>query len=255
MLKSVRQRALVLKLFGHTRLSSHSASFAALNITLPAVKIFLGITINDENTKVGSTTSDPMKSILSFSFVFFCLAMSELFYVTNRLSEYLQGSKVNVAQALDESFTFTLQLTKMKSDMSDKFEEIYTDCVQFCTVYEFQLPSESVRKRVRDQEAIESDQKEHNRLKYDTLLATIIEEIRKRFDTHSYHPAIELFELIRCCNKTRPVDFEKLKIYDTVLDFTKLEVEFQGFIFTNCREPIEIGILSILLSHIFLKMA
>jgi hypothetical protein len=72
-----------------------------------------------------------------------------------------------------------------------------------------------------------ADQKEHYRLKYDTLLATIIEEIRERFDTHSYHPAIELFELIRCCNKTRRVDFEKLKIYDTVLDFTKLEVEFQ----------------------------
>jgi hypothetical protein len=82
--------------------------------------------------------------------------MNEIFYVTNRLSEYLQGSKINVAQALDESFTCTLQLTEMKSVMSDKFEEIYTDCVQFCTVYEFQLPSESVRKRVRDQEAIES---------------------------------------------------------------------------------------------------
>jgi hypothetical protein len=121
----------------------------------------------------------------------------------------------------------------MKSDISDKCEEIYTDCVQFCTVYEFQLPSESVRKRVRDQEAIESEQKEHYRLKYDTLLATIIDEIRERFDTHSYHLK---FELIRCCNKTRRVDFEILKIYDKVIDFTKLEVEFQGFIFHKLQK-------------------
>ncbi len=107
------------------------------------------------------------------------------------------SSKIDVGQALEESNVATVQIESMKSDKSEKFEEIYQESFAFSTEHGFDKPTETPRKRRGDIQ--ENDQTCKSRVQglYDELLSIFIDEIRSRFSNDSYRPAIELFEIIR----------------------------------------------------------
>jgi hypothetical protein len=232
-----KTKAIVLKLFADTRWGSHTGSFSAVTKTLPHVKTFLTIVSEEEKTNIGATATGLLKWISNFTFVFYCRALNELFIITNRLSEYLQGSTVDVGMALNESFVTTIQIEDMKSDKSTLFEEIYCECRQFCMDHGFTLPLTDRRKRRFDQDENGNETKATYQLTYDALLSGFVDEIRLRFDRHCYEPAIELFELIKNTHKERKLNFSLLKIYENDLDLDKLQAESIGFVYHKISNP------------------
>ncbi len=84
----------------------------------------------------------------------------------------------------------TLQIESMKSDKSDKFEEIYQESFAFSTEHGFDIPTETARKRRGDIQ--ENDQTCKSRVQglYDELLSIFIDEIRSRFSNEGcIHPS------------------------------------------------------------------
>ncbi|CAF1107795.1 unnamed protein product [Brachionus calyciflorus] len=239
----VNESNLTIKKLSDTRWSSRDRAFKAVKENLPTIFETLKEIDDTDHSQNGSFANSLLKSIKSFDFYFYLLALSEIFEIINFLSVYLQNTHLDLKTAKEMTFLAIEKLENSKND--DFFERLWDDSIKFCEKFgidEPQLPRQrSVNKRCSEfLPVVENytDTKIQFKTKLNKIIEHLIAELNERF-SDDLKPLIYIYELFFKNQNDLTLDSirKNLAIYKDIINFESLLSEMKVWInFKNSNQ-------------------
>ena len=117
-------------------------------------------------------------------------------------------------------------------DSGDAFNELYDSCVKTYCANNIQVPSVDSRnaKRTRTSSQNIFNSKDSFQTKYDKILDHFIIEIQERFRKSNLEPVLELYKLIMNDDEKININYDKLIIYNQLINLNELKYEVKAYI-------------------------
>ena len=177
----------VVKNLSATRWSMRHDAVQAVNEEFPRVLKCLHILSEDKDATTSSTADSLLKNIFSFNFVLGIMMLNAVLSHTSRLSDYLQGRKVDIRAARDNVQLTIQTLQSMRNDAT--FETIWKNTESKCAELQDILSSdetsdhEFVGPKVPRAAKWSGDEMSYFRAtQFYTMLDKIVTNLKDRFD-------------------------------------------------------------------------
>ena len=113
--------------------------------------------------------------------------------------------------------------------MNNDFNDLYDDCTKICETNSISNPDKT-RSIRRTKASTTSNLKDTYMNYHDTIIDIFVKEIQERFNADNLEPVLELFHVIMIEDEQTLINFNKLKMYDKLINLVDLKLELQSYV-------------------------
>ena len=206
-----------------TRWHHRFRSLKAIKKTFSSLLTFFSIQNEEVTASCSIKASALFSEIKNISFVFHLELLYNCFKCTNHLSELLQTEDLDIMQVQTLFMCAVKTLTKMKSD--EAYLEFFDIVMKIVSSNSIEAETKHGNKRGR-RHSIEMSKNDEFKVKYLTIIDTLIGELEFRFKEENIRPLTMIYKVITAPVLDHFINIkEELKIYESDIDFDLLELD------------------------------